>query len=58
MFRADGVLTAMKVVGGDVVRASYEPPRFRVGVAVSLSMIVAMAFAAASRRRTRHRKTG
>jgi len=58
MFRADGVLTAMKVVGGDVVRASYEPPRFRVGVAVFLSMIGAMAFAEASRRRTRHRKTG
>src|SRR5262245_34172853 len=32
--RADGVLAAIRVNAGNVVRASYEPPRFRLGLAL------------------------
>jgi hypothetical protein len=52
LFRADGVLTAVKVRAGDIVRASYEPPRFRLGVGLFVLMLAAVVVA---ERRTRRR---
>lgn len=53
LFRADGVLTAVKVRAGNVVRASYEPPRFRLGVGLFATMVAAIV--AADRRLRRRR---
>jgi hypothetical protein len=54
LFRADGVLTAMQVRAGQVVRAAYEPPRFRIGLALFGTMVLAIVAAdRRSRRRAR-----
>ena len=45
LFRANGVLTAVKVRSGNTVRASYEPPRFRLGVSLFALMIAAIVIA-------------
>jgi hypothetical protein len=44
--RADGVLAAIRVNAGNIVRASYEPPRFRAGVALFGIMMAGIAVAA------------
>jgi hypothetical protein len=43
LIRADGVLAAVRVQSGDIVRAAYEPRGFRLGVALFLTMLVAIA---------------
>jgi hypothetical protein len=48
LFRADGVLAAVKVRDGNIVRASYEPPGFRLGVSVFALMIGALVVAGRS----------
>jgi len=58
LFRANGVLTAAKVHAGDIVRASYEPPLFRIGVGLFALMVVAIArYRSVSRRRTWDRRS-
>jgi hypothetical protein len=52
LVRANGVMTATKVRAGDMVRASYEPPRLRPGVALFVATIAAIVVVA---RRTRRR---
>src|SRR6185436_20993653 len=42
LFRANGVLTAARVRAGDIVRASYEPPRFRLGLGLFALMVAAI----------------
>ena len=42
--RADGVLAAIRVGAGDHVRLSYEPRRFRLGVALLVAMLAIVAF--------------
>ena len=45
LFRADGVLAVVKVRAGNIVRASYEPPRFRLGLSIFVLMIAALVVA-------------
>jgi hypothetical protein len=58
LLRANGVLTAARVRAGDIVRASYEPPLFRLGLGLSALMVAAIArYRAVSRRRTSDRRS-
>jgi hypothetical protein len=52
LIRANGVMTATRVRAGDMVRASYEPPRLRLGVGLFVATIAAIIVVA---RRTRRR---
>jgi hypothetical protein len=52
IFRADGVLSAVRVGAGQVVRASYVPPQFPVGVIVLA--VVSAVVVGADRWRRRH----
>jgi hypothetical protein len=45
IMRANGVLAALPVRAGNVVRASYEPRRFRLGVVLFAVMILAIGMA-------------
>jgi len=57
LFRANGVLTAARVRAGDIVRASYEPPLFRLGLGLFALMVAAIArYRSVSRRRTSDRQ--
>jgi hypothetical protein len=58
LLRANGVLTAARVRAGDIVRASYEPPLFRLGLGLSALMVAAIArYRALSRRRISVRRS-
>jgi len=58
LFRANGVLTAARVRAGDIVRASYEPPLFRLGLGLSALMVAAIArYRAVSRRQSSDRRS-
>jgi hypothetical protein len=54
-FRANGVLAALRVRSGDIVRASYEPRGFRTGIALFTAMVVAIFVAARRPRSMRQR---